>query len=248
MIKKFRDADVFYRFFDKKSDVVNVYLHGWGCDHKMLLFCHKFLKNTSSLFIDFPPFGQSSKQIEDWTVFTYANMVYSLCQQLGIRKINLIGHSFGGRIAIVLAVLCKDEVQKVVLVDSAGLKPRRNVCFYAKVCIYKIRKKLGLDVSNFGSDDYKNLPAGMKKIFNNIVTTHLDDFLPYIQKPTLIVFGKNDKETPLYMAKKLHKNIKHSQLVILEDAGHFSFIDRRLEFLMTLQNFLNSFDFFMSAS
>ncbi len=247
MIKKFRDAEVFYRFFDKKSDVVNVYLHGWGCNHKMFLFCHKFLKNTSSLFIDFPPFGDSSKNIKDWTIFTYANMVYSLCQQLGIKKINLIGHSFGGRVAIILAVLCKEEVQKVVLVDSAGLKPRRNIFYYAKVFIYKLKRKFGKDVSNFGSEDYRKLNEDMRNIFNSIVTTYLDDFLPYIKNPTLIVFGENDKETPLYMAKKLHKNIKHSQLVVLENAGHFSFIDRRLEFLMTLENFLNSFDFYLSS-
>ena len=237
MTKKFRDAEVFYRFFDKKSEVVNVYLHGWGCDHKMWLFCHKFLKNQSSLFIDFPPFGRSSKDIADWTVFTYANMVMSICAHLGIKKVNLIGHSFGGRIAIILAVLCKDETQKVVLVDSAGLKPRRKIGYFFRKFIYKIKKWRGKDTKKYESADYRVLSPKMKKIFSSVVGTYLDDFLPFIKAETLIVFGENDRETPLYMAKKLHKKIKRSKLVVLENAGHFCFLDKRLEFLLKIEEF-----------
>lgn len=237
MNKNFRDAKIFYRFFDRKTDVVNIFLHGWGCDCKSFMFCAKHLKQ-SCLFIDFPPFGGSSKTIKDWTVFTYANMVISICQHLKIKKYNLIGHSFGGRVAIIISVLCKKETEKVVLVDSAGLKPKRPLSYYYKVWMYKLRRKLGKDVSGYGSADYLALSADMKKIFTSIVNTHLDDFLPYIKAETLIIFGESDKVTPVYMAKKLHKKIKNSQLVLLAGAGHFSFVDRRLEFILQLQNFL----------
>jgi len=237
MFKLFRDAKIFYKYFDKKSDVVNVYLHGWGCEYKSFLFCHKHL-NQSSLFVDFPPFGESSKEIKDWTVFTYANMVLSLCEQLNIKKFNLIGHSFGGRIAIIISVLCKEETNKVVLVDSAGLKPKRNLHFYLNLWRYKFRKRLGLDVSQFGSCDYLALSQSLRKIFISIVNTHLDDFLPFINAPTLIVFGKNDKTTPVYMAKKFKRKIKNSKLVLFEGAGHFCYLERRLEFLSELKTFL----------
>ncbi len=240
MITKFKDANVFYRFFDKQSEVVNVYLHGWGANHKSLMFCHKYIKNESSLFIDFPPFGESKCDISDWTVFTYANMVVSICQRLKIKKFNLIGHSFGGRIAIILAVLCKEETNKVVLVDSAGVKPRRSLGYYFKIWAYKLRKKLKMDVSKYGSCDYKALPPNMRKIFNSIVNTHLDDFLPFIKAQTLIVFGQDDTTTPLYMAKKLHKKIRKSKLVVLPNAGHFCFVDRRMEFLNQLKSFLDA--------
>lgn len=238
MTKNFKDSHIYYRFFDRKTDVVNVYLHGWGCDHKSFLFCRKHLSN-SSLFIDFPPFGQSSKDIKDWTLFTYANMVISLCNQLKIKKFNLIGHSFGGRVAIIISLFCKDETEKLVLVDSAGLRPKRNLAYYFKIFRYKLRKKLHLDVSNFGSCDYKALPPNMRKIFTSIVSTHLNDFLPFVEAKTLVIFGKNDKTTPLYMAKKLNKKIKNSKLVLLEGAGHFCFLERRLEFLTNLKAFLN---------
>ncbi len=240
MVKKFRDAEIFYRFLDKKSEVVNVYLHGWGCDHKTLFFCHKFLKNQSSLFIDFPPFGQSSKTISDWTVFTYANMVMSICSHLGIKKFNLIGHSFGGRIAIILAVLCKDETQKLVLVDSAGLKPHRNFRYFCRKISYKIKKWLKKDVKKYESEDYRILTPNMRPIFCSIVSTYLDDFLPFIKAKTLIIFGENDRETPIYMAKKMHKKIKGSRLVILEDAGHFCFLDKKLAFLLVFEGFIKN--------
>ena len=68
---------------------------------------------------------------------------------------------------------------------------------------------------------------------------YLDDFLPFIRAKTLIVFGENDKVTPIYMAKKLHKKIKSSKLEIMQDAGHFCFVDKRVEFLTLLAEFLN---------
>lgn len=236
----YRDAQIFYRFINRKNDVTNIFLHGWGCDHKNLLFCKDFVQGQNALFVDFPPFGESSKNIRSWSVFTYANMVISLCQHLGIKKFNIIGHSFGGRIAIIMAVLCKEETQKVVLVDSAGLKPRRSLNYYLKVCNYKLRKKLGLDVSKFGSCDYLALNTEMRKIFSSIVTTYLDDFLPFIKAKTLIIFGENDKTTPIYMAKKFKRQIKNSELVLLKEAGHFCFVDRRMEFSNHLEIFLKN--------
>lgn len=234
----YRDAEIFYKFVNKKSEMTNIYLHGWGCSCKSLDFCKDYISKDNSLFIDFPPFGQSSKNIKNWNVFTYANMVISLCQHLRVKKYNIVGHSFGGRIAIIMAVLCKDETNKIVLVDSAGLKPRHSLNYYFKVYSYKIRKRMGLDVSKYGSCDYLALDLEMRKIFKSIVSTHLDDFLPFINAKTLIVFGENDDTTPIYMAKKMKRKIKNSKLVVLKEAGHFCFIDRKLEFLNVLKNFL----------
>ena len=237
VFKKFRDSNIFYKFIDRKSEVVNVFLHGWGCTHESLLFCQDHIKQ-SALFVDFPPFGKSDCDIRDWTIFTYANMVMSICEHLKLNKLNLIGHSFGGRVAIILAVLCKEKINKVVLVSSAGLKPRRSLSYHMCVWAYKLKKKFGFNVSKYGSEDWKNLSPNMKKIFSSVVNTHLDDFVPFITAPTLIIFGQNDKTTPVWMAKKLHRKIKNSSLVLLSGAGHFCFDERRFEFLSAVKNFL----------
>lgn len=113
MIYVYKNSKIFYRYIDRSTEVVNVYLHGWGADYKSLFFCQSELK-SSSLFIDFPPFGKSDKGICGWTIFSYATMVVSLCEHLNIRKINLIGHSFGGRVAILVSVFCKTRVNKLV--------------------------------------------------------------------------------------------------------------------------------------
>ena len=234
---EYRDCEIFYNYIDRKSDTTDIYLHGWGCDHTSLFFCKDISKN-SCLFVDFPPFGKSGKHPKDWNVFTYANMLIFLCKKLNIRRFNLVGHSFGWRIAIITAMLCKDEINSLVLVDSAGVKPRRSLEYYIKVWSYKLKKKLKMDVSKYGSCDYLALDSNMRKVFGNIVNTHLDEYLPYIKCDTLIIFGMQDQTTPIYMAKRIHKNIKNSKLCLLEGAGHFPFVDRRLEFAAELKEFL----------
>ncbi len=233
----YKNCQIFYRFIDKKTKIVNVYLHGWGASYKSLFFCQKHI-NSSSLFLDFPPFGQSDKNLKDWTIFSYATMVVSLCEHLNIHKINLIGHSFGGRVALLVACFCKSRVNKLVLVDSAGLKPKRKISYYIKVSNYKIRKKLHLDVSKYGSCDYLALGEDMRKVFNNIVKTHLDDYLENIEAPTLIIFGERDDITPLYMAKKFNKKIKNSTLEIIPNGSHFCFVDNQYLFVHKLKEFL----------
>ena len=233
----YKNSPIFYRYVKRKGEVVNVYLHGWGANYKSLFFCADEIK-APSLFVDFPPFGQSDKNISGWTIFSYATMVVSLCERLGIKKINLVGHSFGGRVAILVSVFCPTRVNKLVLVDSAGMKPRRGVRYHYKIWRYRWRKRLGLDVSGCGSADYLSLNDAMKKTFKNIVSTHLDEFLEGVKAQTLIIFGRDDVETPPYMAKRLNKKIKNSKLVFLEGAGHFCFNDNRYLFLKYLREFL----------
>ena len=78
----------------------------------------------------------------------------------------------------------------------------------------------------------------MKKTFVSIVNTPLEEYCPQIVARTLIVFGERDSETPVYMAKRLNRLIKNSELVILEGAGHFVFVDREMAFVMVTKNFL----------
>ena len=238
MIFKFKDLEIFYKYVDNAKNSTLLILHGWGCSHESLFFCSEFIKNFNLLYVDFPPFGNSSKNLQDWTIFTYVHMICSLCEKLKIEKFSVLGHSFGGRVAILLAALNKTKFGNLVLVDSAGIKPKRTFSWYVAVLKYKIRKKLGKDVSSYGSSDYRVLDENMKKVFCNIVNTHLDDFLPQIRAKTLIVFGKEDKTTPIYMAKKLHKGLRNSKLVLLSNAGHFCFDDKRVEFISILRDFL----------
>ena len=93
-------------------------------------------------------------------------------------------------------------------------------------------------LKNFGSKEYKSLSEIQKQSFVKIVNEHLDDLLKYVDNKTLIIFGNKDKATPIYMAKKLNKNIKNSSLVILKDCSHFAFVDKPREFNLLVKEFL----------
>ena len=238
MVFEYRECKIYYKFINRKKPVTNVFLHGWGVEHTSLLLFDSVLKEENSLFVDFPPFGKSGKSPKGWSIFTYANMVIKLCQKLNIQKYNLIGHSFGGRVSIIIAALCKEETNKLVLIDSAGVKPKRNIKFHIKVLRFKIRKRLGLDTSKYGSEDYKKLDENMKEVFKNIVNTHLETFMSMIRCRCLVMFGEEDKVTPLYMAKEINKRIKMSKLVLISGAGHFCFDDKPLDCCACLKKFL----------
>ena len=140
--------------------------------------------------------------------------------------------------AILVSSMRKDLVDKLVLVSSAGMKPKRKISYYFKVFSYKMAKLFKISIKNRGSSDYQALDENMKKTFVNVVNTHLESYCPLIEAKTIIIFGENDAETPLYMAKRLNKLIKNSQLCVIQHAGHFCFLERGLEFNRILKNFL----------
>lgn len=225
-----------YKVFGEKSSHATLLLHGWGSDGSVFEGLISSFKDRYFVVPDFPPFGESKALPCSWTVFSYANMVISLCEHLNISSIDIVGHSFGGRIGILLASLKCTNVNSCILIDSAGMKPRFSLKKKFKVLNYKIKRHFGGNVEDFGSQDYLTLPPCMRGVFVNVVNTYLEPYLSRITSKTLIVWGKYDKETPLYMAKRIKKNIKNSSLVLLE-GGHFSFLDCPLGFYNALSKF-----------
>ena len=220
-----------------KNETVNVFLHGWGRSKEDFYEIIEALRLKNYLILDFPPFGKSG-QPSNWTIFTYASMVTCLLNHLKIKKVNLIGHSFGGRVAIIISGKEKELVNKLVLVDSAGLKPKSSRKKKFLQFKFKLYKKLNLNTKNFGSKDYKNLSDNMKKIFVSVVNTYLDENAKLIEAKTLIIYGKNDIETPVYMAKRFNNLISNSKLIFIENAGHFCFFERKIKFCEILNEFL----------
>ncbi len=171
--------------------------------------------------------------IEDLREYFYKN---------NIKKPSCIAHSFGGRIAIKCAYYNQDFFDKIVLTGAAGLKPKNNIKKSAKKVAFKLLKTfLPKDkLIYFYSKDYLALNSVMRESFIKIVNEHLDYCLDKIENQTLIINGKKDRETPIYFAKRLNKGIKNSKLIFIENAGHFSFIDKPFAFNMEVGEFLLS--------
>lgn len=213
-----------------------IFLHGWGGDISAFLFAAKHCRCTATL-VDFYGFGKTPHPDYPLTVGDYAKGVLELMDELGIKKASFTGHSFGGRVAIEIAAKFPERVEKLVLVDSAGIRPRRGIKYYFKIAQHKILKKIrGYGAA--GSCDYNKLSPVMKRTFINVVNYNQKRLLKKIKAETAIFWGNNDKDTPVYMARILNRKIKNSSLFILTNAGHFSYLDSSGKFQLILNAFL----------
>jgi pimeloyl-ACP methyl ester carboxylesterase len=142
--------------------------------------------------------------------------------------------------------------KNIIFVDSAGIKPKRSINYYFKVYSYKCTKliiklfsskeKAEEIIANLrkkaGSPDYRAASETMKKIFINVVNEDLKYCLPKIKVPTLIIWGENDKETPVKDAKIIEKLVPDSGLVVFKNAGHYSYLDKLDNFLVIISKFM----------
>lgn len=226
-------------------------LHGWGCNTTTFNAIRPFLEaRFRVLTLDFAGFGQSDEPREVWGVEEYTRSVEALAKAEGIENPILIGHSFGGRVSIVYA--SRNKTQKVILVDAAGVKPRRSLSYYRKVYTFKLLKRiLPLIVgrkraeamiearrSKAGSSDYNQATPMMRAILSKCVNEDLCHLMPKIEAPTLLFWGEKDTATPLADAKRMEKLIPDAGLVTVAGAGHFSFLENTPLFLRVAESFL----------
>lgn len=232
--------------FTKEGVGSNVlFLHGWGADKESFrCISDRLKKDFCTVRIDFSGFGQSEPPIfEGWGVEDYADNLAAFIRKQGLVDTSIVAHSFGGRVAIVLCAKYPELVKKLVLVDSGGMR-RFSLKRCWKIFLYKVAKRLvgfGLkkksSLKKYGSADYKSLDVGMKNTFKKVVRQDLSAFAKKIKCPTLIVWGGKDKETPLWMGKKLDRLISNSGLAVFKNAGHFSFVDESASFAAAIRYF-----------
>lgn len=214
-------------FYKRAGEPKAVFLHGWGGDSQSFSGAENYLNSLGVGYVapDLPGFGKSGYDVE-WDIFDYADCVSALIKQMG--AVTLVGHSFGGRIALILGN--QKSIEKIVLTGCAGLKPRFSLSKVVSETKYKLYKKLKRDLSRFGSYDYRN--AGkLKPVLVRVVNEYLDKQAKSVTAKTLIVWGKKDEVTPYYMAKSLARKIKGSILKPL-DGDHFAYLSPKFSFYL----------------
>lgn len=230
-----------------------ILMHGWGCDHSTVRSIAATAALTHTVYnIDFPGFGASEEPAEVWGVERYTRLIEALVKAENLESPVLVGHSFGGRVAILFA--SRNKADKVILVDAAGIKPRRTLKYYLKVYSFKAGKKfweliLGKEKAQAridrmrarrGSSDYAGASPMMRRILSKVVNEDLTDRLPLISAPALLIWGENDTATPLSDAKKMARLIPDAGLVSFPGCGHYSFLDNPGQFRAVLSSFLKS--------
>lgn len=226
--------------FGSGKDII--FLHGWGGSSVSFLGTAKALAYGHRVtLVDFYGFGDTPEPSKPFNLDDCARAVGQIIRNKCMSGAVVVGHSFGGRVAVRLARMYPSYVEKLVLIDSAGLRPRRKLSYYLKVLFHKLSVKLG-GKGLKGSPDYMALSPVMKKSFVNIVNDYTNKDLRYISAPTLIVWGSEDKETPLYMARKFKRGIKKSVLKIFKGAGHYAYLDRFIETNALLRTYIDGDD------
>ncbi len=230
-----------------------ILMHGWGCNSSTVASIAAIAAEKHLVYnIDFPGFGKSTEPLTTWGVEEYTTIIEHLASVESINSPILIGHSFGGRVALLFA--SRNQVSKVVLIDAAGVKPKRPLSYYYKVYSFKILKRIApiflgkkkaeeiinRQRARRGSADYNAASPTMQRILSKVVNEDLCSVMPRIKAPTLLMWGENDTATPISDAKKMSKLIPDAGLVSFTNAGHYCFLDQPAHFATVLRNFINN--------
>ena len=227
-----------------------VLLHGWLANLKTMQPIANGLKQKFKVYnIDIIGFGESELPDAPMNTDAYGDFIKKFIESQNIDKPVLIGHSNGGRAIINAVGRGLVEPKKVVLIDSAGLKPHRSPKYYIKVYSFKLGKNI-LKIlpgtkklqdklfKKFSSDDYKNSPEVLRRTMSIILNEDQKKYLPNIKAPTLLIWGSNDTATPIADAKTMEKLIPDAGLVEYKNSGHFSYLDNIQNCNVVLNEFL----------
>lgn len=229
-----------------------IIMHGWGCNVDTVASIENIFKGKMRVInVDLPGHGQSSEPPSVWGIEEFTSMMEKFISKLGLTRPSLVGHSFGGRISILLS--SRGDVEKVLLVDSAGIKPKRTLSYYWKIYSFKTMKHLanilfgkkkGSEIveklrGKKGSADYRNSTPRMRAIMSKCVNEDLKYAMPSIKAPVLLVWGEDDTATPLSDAQTMKRLIPDAGLVSFPGCGHYSFLDNPFGFKAVVSSFFN---------
>ncbi|MBQ7557014.1 MAG: alpha/beta hydrolase [Lachnospiraceae bacterium] len=264
-------------YLEAGSGQLVVLLHGWGSNADL----YRRVIDALSLqyHVAAPVFpgcsgesGPSDEPSEPWSVDDYVGFVKEFTQEL-LKKDGLLpgdrsdpadlpgviflGHSHGGRVLIKLAGRDADtlpfRIEKLILVDSAGIVPEKTEAQKAAIRRYKAGKKflespvmktlfpeaLEKFKKSHGSADYRSASPVMRDTMVRVVNEDEREWMPEIKAETLLIWGTADADTPIASGEIMESMIPGSGLARIEGAGHFSFIDNEYLFIRILKSFLN---------
>jgi pimeloyl-ACP methyl ester carboxylesterase len=228
-------------------------LHGWGANIGLLWpLAEQLVRLGYRIYIpDLPGFGETPSSSQAWSVHDYTNFVSRFLDYHHLDKVYLFGHSFGGRLGLVMGAECPERLIKMALADSAGIRSKSSTTAQLRLKIYRsaLNSLNAVGLSNqasqlrewynnrYASADYKAASGVMRETFVKVIH---EDLLPYaarINVPTLLFWGDEDSDTPLWQGQLLEKTIPDAGLVVLAGAGHYSYLDKLAETVRVMDYF-----------
>ena len=215
-------------------------LHGWGQNIEMMKpLGDNFSDKFRITILDLPGFGQSDEPKEAWDIEKYNDFLEKFVDKLEIKKPIVIGHSFGGRLAIRFS--SRNPVSKLVLFGAPCIRIQEELPIGVK--ILKSLKKIPLlnDFGEYmkkyiGSRDYKAASPIMRQTLVNVVNEDLTKFAREIEEPTLLIWGTNDTEAPINEARELEKVMIDAALIELPGT-HYAYLENLGRVVSILDSF-----------
>jgi pimeloyl-ACP methyl ester carboxylesterase len=230
-------------------------LHGWGASSELFAPLGRALGDRRRLLMpDLPGFGATAKPPEPWDVASYASWVCGLMDRLGLVRVDILGHSFGGSVALYLAATVPDRVGHLVLAGSAGVRQPPSLRARVRIRVFKLSRHIGASrllpsalravaarrAGRAGSRDYRAAQGVMRPTFVRIVNQDLRPLMPHISAPTLLVWGDRDDETPIGDGREMETLIPDAGLVVLRGGTHYAYIEQSTAFAHIVATFLGA--------
>jgi|FaiFalDrversion3_1042247.scaffolds.fasta_scaffold07280_2 pimeloyl-ACP methyl ester carboxylesterase len=222
-----------------------VIIHGWGVKKDQWNEALKYLNDFEVILLDIPGFDFELER-----PFNFDDYLNYLEKEINFDQFYLLGHSFGGALAMLYALKHPEKIKKLILYNAAIIRDkklkRKISVFLSK--IFKFLEKIFPEKLLYlpkkayykfiiKSYDYLMANENLKKTFINIINTDLKDLPKNLKVETILLWGKYDKTTPLKHGEILKNLIPNSKLIILE-GGHNVHVKNPEEFSQKLKEAL----------
>ncbi|MFW5691372.1 MAG: alpha/beta fold hydrolase, partial [Chloroflexota bacterium] len=220
-------------------------LHGWGAEIALVWpLAQRLIPLGYRVYApDLPGFGETAEPPQPWSVYDYAQFVVTYMDYHSLGRAHMFGHSFGGRLGLILGAEHPDRLISMALADAAGLRKPPPLTARARLRLYKgVRdglKAAGLGSLSdrlrgwynhrYGSSDFNATTGIMRETFVQVVNEDLRDHARRVAVPVLLIWGDADADTPLWQAQELERLIPDAGLMTYPGAGHYSYLEHPVQ-------------------
>jgi len=246
------DKKTFFNYHEKGSGEAIIFLHGLFGELSNWQSTIAHFSKKYRVVVPIMPIYDGTMQKDG--LEGLVNYVHELVTELKIEQFTLVGNSLGGQVAILYAHAFPQKVKRLVLTGSAGLYESTMGASYPKRGDYAyiedrvrytfhnekiVTKNLVDQVFETVNDIRKSIRV--IKIVRAANGNNVAETLKEITTPTLLVWGRQDRITPLDVAYRFKKLLSgNTELRIIDDCGHAPMMERPDQFNEALEDFFNS--------